>query len=126
MDRKERLLSFWQDVADQNRAALKAYFTPDAFVRWNCTNEQFTVDEYIIANCEYPGDWRGEVERMEFIGDAAVTVTRVWMPDNSSSFHAVSFFEFQEDKIAVLNEYWGEDGAAPQWRLDKHIGRPIK
>lgn len=126
MDRKEILISFWQDVARQNESELKSYFTTDAYIRWNDTNEEFSVEEYIIANCEYPGDWHGEVERIELMNDLAITVTRVWLSDGSTSFHVVSFFEFQEDKIAVLNEYWGEDGAIPQWRLDKLIGRPIK
>lgn len=126
MNRKKLLILFWKDVARQNETALKDYFTTTAYVRWNGTNEEFSVEEYIIANCEYPGDWRGEVERIELMGDLAITVTRVWLSDDSASFHVVSFFEFQEDKIAVLNEYWGEDGSAPQWRLDKHIGRPIK
>lgn len=126
MDRKEWLLSFWRDVAEQNKTALKTYFTPDAYVRWNDTNEQFSVEEYIVANCEYPGEWRGEVERIVLTGDLAVTVTRVWLSDGSATFHAVSFFEFQEEKIAVLNEYWSHDSSVPQWRLEKHIGRPIK
>lgn len=126
MDRKEWLLSFWRDVAEQNKTALKTYFTPDAYVRWNDTNEQFSVEEYIVANCEYPGEWRGEVERIVLTGDLAVTVTRIWLSDGSATFHAVSFFEFQEEKIAVLNEYWSHDSSVPQWRLEKHIGRPIK
>lgn len=126
MDRKEILISFWRDVAKQNESALKNYFTADAYILWNDTNEEFSVEEYIIANCEYPGEWCGEVERLELMNDLAITVTRVWLSDNSASFHVVSFFEFQEDKIAVLSEYWGEDGIVPQWRLDKHIGRPIK
>lgn len=126
MNREELLILFWKDVAGQNATALKDYFTPTAYIRWNDTNEEFSVEEYIIANCEYPGDWSGKVERIELIGDLAITVTRVWLSDNSASFHVVSFFEFREDKIAVLNEYWGEDGSVPQWRLDKHIGRPIK
>ena len=30
------------------------------------------------------------------------------------------------DKIIEVDEYWGDDGPAPQWRMNKHIGRPIK
>jgi len=126
MKRKELLISFWRDVASQNEEALKNYFAPNGYVRWHNTNEQFTTEEYIVANCEYPGDWQGEVERMELVADMAITVTRVWLLDNSASFHVTSFFEFQEEKISVLDEYWGDDGTAPQWRLDKHIGKSIK
>lgn len=126
MERAEILKSFWRDIAAQDAGALEQYFAPDAYICWNNTNEQFTVQEFIVANCEYPGAWRGEIERLEIAGDTAITATRVWLLDNSLSFHATSFFEFWGDRIAVLNEYWGDDGAPPQWRLDKHIGKPIK
>ena len=33
---------------------------------------------------------------------------------------------FEEDKITRIDEYWGDDGPAPQWRLDKRISRPIR
>lgn len=125
MDMTQLIKNFWRDVALQDAAALRLYFKPDAYIRWNNTNEQFTVDEYIIANCEYPGDWRGELERVECAGEVIISVARVWLADGSASLHVTSFFEFIDGKIAVLNEYWGDDGAAPQWRLDKNIGKAI-
>lgn len=104
---------------------IRNLFLPNATINWHNTNERFSVEEYIMANCEYPGDWFGNVERIEIIDDLAISVTRVWQIDNDMSFHAVSFFKFQVDKILCLDEYWGDDGIAPQWRLDKNIGKPI-
>lgn len=126
MNRKQIILDFWQDVATQNVKRLQKYFSSNATINWHNTNEQFTAEEYIRANCEYPGDWCGEVERIELVGNLVITATRVWLSDNSASFHVTSFFEFDDDKIISLNEYWGDDGVAPQWRLDKEIGKPIK
>lgn len=37
----------------------------------------------------------------------------------------VSFMQVRDDKICSLDEYWGDDGAVPQWRLDKQIGTKI-
>ena len=116
--------SYWQAVAQQKEEALREYFTQDACIRWHNTNEQFTVEEFIRANCDYPGDWQGEVERIVNNGDALVTVAHVWSKD--ISVHAVSFFSLVGEKIQTLDEYWGDDGAAPQWRLDKHLGKPIR
>lgn len=118
--------NFWDEIAAQNATKLREFFHTNAFIYWNNTNEKFTVDEFLIANCEYPGNWLSEVERIEFIGDLIISVTRVWTPDNGASFHVTSFFEFENNKILVLNEYWGDDGVAPQWRLNKNIGKPIK
>lgn len=123
---KQIILDFFKDVADQNPNNLQKYFLSDAIIKWHNTNEQFSTEEYIRANCEYPGDWCGEVERIELLGNLGITSTRIWLSDNSASFHVTSFFEFSDDKIISLDEYWGDDGVAPQWRLDKKIGKPIK
>lgn len=126
MDIKEIVLSFWKDVIEQNPINLQEYFDSNAIINWHNTNECFNLDEYIIANCEYPGNWFGEVERIEIKDDLAISVTRVWSSDNSVSVHATSFIKFREEKIISLDEYWSDDGIAPKWRLDKKIGKAIK
>lgn len=125
MKRKQLINNFWRDVAKQDESVLRAYFFVGAFIRWHCTNEHFNVEEYIIANCEYPGNWSSQVERVEEIGNLLISVTRVWLTDEKTSFHVTSFFEFNEDKIVELNEYWGDDGNPPQWRINKKIGKAI-
>ncbi len=54
---------FWSDVLAQRADEIREYFQADAYVNWHCSNEHFTVEEFIRANCEYPGDWDGEVEK---------------------------------------------------------------
>ena len=95
-------------------------------MRWHNTNEAFSAEEFIEVNCEYPGAWDGEVERVERIGGLIVTAVRVFAADRGASFHVVSFFHVRDGKIVSIDEYWGDDGAPPQWRLDKKIGRTIK
>lgn len=126
MDIKQLIVQYWNDVAAQDAIKLKAYFLSDAVINWHNTNESFSVNDFIIANCEYPGDWCGHVERIEIIDDLVVSVTRVWKTSDGDSFHCVSFFKFKDYKIARIDEYWGDDGNAPQWRIDKEIGRPIR
>lgn len=117
--------AYWKAVAAQEEAALRAFFAPDAVIRWYNTNECFTVSEFLRANCEYPGDWAGAVERVEPTERGAVTAARVWTRDGGMSFHAVSFFTLEDGKIKALDEYWGDDGPAPQWRRELGIGTPI-
>lgn len=117
---------FWQAVLKQNEKAIRAYFHPQAYINWHCTNEHFTLDEFITANCEYPGEWAGEVERSEIINDLVITVTRVFPKDCTASFHVTSFIKLIEDKIISVDEYWADDGLPPQWRMDKNIGTAIK
>lgn len=126
MDIKKIVLNFWKDVIEQNPINLKKYFASNAIINWHNTNESFNIEEYVIANCEYPGNWFGEVERIEIKDDLAISVTRVWLSDNSVSVHATSFIKFRGEKIISLDEYWSDDGIAPKWRLDKKIGKPIR
>ena len=118
--------SFWHDILTQNRVALPYYFCEDAVIRWHCSNEKFTVSEYVQANCEYPNDWNGEIERIEELGPSIVLVGRVFPTDHSSSFHVVSFISLNEGLISEMDEYWADDGDAPGWRKAMNIGKPIR
>jgi len=115
---------YWEDIAKQNELALRQYFVEEAIIRWHNTNEQFALDEFIYANCEYPGEWNSEVQRVEEFDNKIVTVTRLWAGEQS--FHVTSFFGMDNGKIETLDEYWGEDGVAPDWRLVKQIGVAIQ
>lgn len=117
---------YWSDVLAQNKQAIKTYFHENAYVNWHNSNEHFTVDEFIRANCEYPGEWDGAIERIEQINDLVITVTHVFTKDKSISFHVTSFIKIADEKIVAIDEYWGDDTEVPQWRKDKHIGTKIK
>lgn len=120
------IYDFWKSILIQDEKKIRKYFHENAYINWHCTNEQFNVDEFIIANCEYPGDWDGKVERVEVLGDLIITVTNVYPTDRTSSYHVTSFLKIQDDKIISMDEYWADDGSAPQWRLEKHIGKTIQ
>lgn len=119
------ITEYWNAVARQDADTLRTYFQPDAVIRWHNTNEQFVLEEFIRANCEYPGTWDAAIQKAEEYGDGMITAVHVWSEELSVSFHVVSFIRIREDRIAEMDEYWGDDGQAPQWRLDKHIGVPI-
>ena len=116
---------FWKATLRQDAAAMRRFFAPGARVRWHNTNEAFSAEEFVEVNCEYPGAWDGEVERVERLDGLIVTAVRVFAVDQALSFHVVSFFRVRDGKIVSLDEYWGDDGAPPQWRLDKKIGKNL-
>lgn len=118
--------SFWKAVLAQDEEEIRKYFHEDAWINWNCTNEHFTVDEYIVANCEYPGEWDGEVERIEKNGAMTITVAHVYTTDRALSFYVTSFMKIRDGKIESMDEYWADEGTAPKWRIDKHIGTAIR
>lgn len=127
MNYKEKVISLWDDMDKQNWNNISTYFDKNAVINWHNTNESFNVNEFIMANREYPGDWKIEIERLECIKNLVISVVKIQLQnDNNISFHASSFFEFNDNKIKLLNEYWGNDEKAPQWRIDKKIGKKIK
>lgn len=124
MDIQAFMKDYWQKVAKQDREGLTLLFNADAKIRWHCTNEEFTAEEFIRVNCDYPDEWNGDIERLDIRDDTVITVTRVY--SEAASFHVCSFFQFEGDHISQLDEYWGDDGAAPEWRQAMKIGREIK
>lgn len=120
-----KIEEYWSAVVRQDPSGIRVFFQPEATVRWHCSDESFTVEEFIRANCEYPGRWECQITRQEAGEERALTVARVFSPGSGLSFHVVSFFELQGGKIAALDEYWGTDEPAPDWRRALMLGRPI-
>lgn len=118
--------AYWRAALAQDASAMRSFLHPSAVIRWHCTNECFSAGEFIRANCEYPGSWDGQIERMESLGNLVITAVRIFPKDTSVSFHCVSFMRLHEGKIIELDEYWGDDGPPPQWRQDMQIGTSIK
>ena len=116
---------YWDAVLKQQAEVMRTYFHKEARIRWINTNEGFTVEEFIRANCEYPGNWEGQIERTVAADNTIFTIVHVFSADCQASFHVASLIEIQGDKIISLDEIWGDDGPAPQWRLDLRLGRPI-
>lgn len=117
---------FWAAILAQDAHEIRKYFHQDAYINWHCTNEHFSVDDFIVANCTYPGTWDGKVERVEARGDLVITATLVYPKDRSASYHVTSFIQIINNKIVAMDEYWADDGPAPPWRAAKKIGSPIK
>lgn len=126
MTGKMDINTLWNDIINQNRDALPSYFCDDAVIRWHCTNEQFTVDEYIKVNCDYPGKWQGEIERIEKLDSKIILVGRVQSFDKTVSCHVTSFIQLLNGKICKMDEYWADDGEVPNWRKELGIGKAIK
>ena len=117
---------FWKAIVQQKPDEIRSYFKETAIIRWHNTNEEFTLEEFIKVNCEYPGNWDCKVERIEEIGDVIITVTKVFSTDSYISVHATSFLRMEDGKIASMGEYWGDDGETPKWRLDMEIGKRMR
>lgn len=118
--------AYWDAALRQDAEAMLEFFALGAVINWHNTNERFTPEEFIRANCEYPGNWAGEIEKLFSLQNQIITVVHVYSADQKQHFHVTSIFCLDGEKIGSIDEYWGDDGEAPQWRKDLHIGRKIK
>ena len=117
---------YWAAAVAQDANRMRTFFRTDAIIRWHNTNEQFTVEEFLRANCEYPGTWYGELERAEQLHDLLISVAHIYSVEPAESHHVVCFMQLKDGRIAAMDEYWGEDGAAAQWRLERASETAIK
>lgn len=51
-----------------------------------------------------------------------VLVGRVIPSDKKVSYHVVSFIKITNGLIPEMDEYWSDDGEAPEWRKEMNIG----
>ena len=118
--------AFFEAVLCQKPEPLRKLFSKNAVIEWPCTNERFTVEEYVRANCEYPGQWEGEIVDILSAEKQIVLITKVWTREKTASHHCISILRRRGNKIAALTEYWSEDGPAPEWRQALGIGSPAE
>ena len=119
--------TFLQDVVSKKAEAIRGYFAKDAVICWHDSNEQFTLDEFIKANCEYPSTWTCEIERIEKYEKGFVIAAQLDHPKDGFYVKYVSFVELDaEEKVKRLDEYFVTIEEIPQWRKDMKVGRPIK
>jgi hypothetical protein len=122
---------FFKAVIQQNRDKLRVFFEPDAMIFWANTNECFTVDEYVRANCEYPSEWDGGIEDFDVIKSFDSKMVFVAKVRNAAGYAArvVSFITFgdtEDGLIQYLTEYWSDIGEPPEWRQKMNIGARYK
>ena len=122
---------FFSAVISQGAIKLRKFFEPDAMVFWANTNEQFTVEEYVRANCEYPGTWHGWMEEISEIipfdwhEPKMFYIARVWDDDGNASrvVGRIDFSYTENQLIQQLVEYWSDISEPPEWRKKMNIGK---
>lgn len=118
--------NFWKFTLSQNREKMRDFFETNAEIYWYNTNEKFSLEEYLKVNCEYPGNWKGKIEKFEIVDKKIMTIVFVSSLDEKIKCRVISFIQLNEvNKIIKLEEYWSDISLPPQWRIDMKIGKFI-
>jgi hypothetical protein len=97
--------------------AVGALLHDDYVLVWPQSGERIRGRENFIAvNARYPaaGVWRFTVHRV--IADEIGAATDVAVTDGARTDRAVTFFEFRDDLIWRMTEFWPEPFEAAAWR----------
>lgn len=120
MDNENVVRALWQAFDDLDFEQAAALLHPGFVCDWPQSNERIRgIENYIMVNKFYPGQWRIKIVRLVAGGDEIVSEVEVQLttPQGEAQLHrAVSFFTLRDGKIAHLREYWPEPYLAPDWR----------
>jgi ketosteroid isomerase-like protein len=97
--------------------AAGALLHEDYLLEYPQSGERFRGREsFIVVNANYPaaGVWRFTVDRL--IADETGVVTEVAVTDGMRAERVVSFFEFRDDLIWRMTEFWPDPFEAADWR----------
>ena len=118
------LCSFYKQafrtICTSNRYVLAGI--QDANIWLPNTGEVFRgADKYIAFNKKYPGRWFAQVQTLFTDGTVVISIVKVVDEEETAGFFVTSIFSFSGQLISDIKEYWGENGDAPQWRLDEGL-----
>lgn len=111
------ILQYWQATVYQSSDEMRSFFDEKAIIRWHNTKEVFDVKKFISINCNYPDKWDFEIERIELIENLYICVVKIFNISKTIEHYVVSFIKVKDEKIISIDEYWGENTAPPNWRL---------
>ncbi len=115
MTHRELVESLWHAFDRFEFAAVADLLHDDFVCEWLQSRERIRGrDNFIAINTHYPGQWRINIVRLVDSGDELVT--EIVVTDGQKTDRAVSFFQFKDNKIYRIREYWLEPYAAPDWR----------
>jgi ketosteroid isomerase-like protein len=92
-------------------------FAPDFVAEWPHSRERFRGrDAFVAMQRAYPEGWSIEVVGVVAEGDRAASLVRV--TQEGEVFHAATFFDVRDGRLARAVELWVTEGAEapPAWR----------
>ncbi len=125
MDLREKLIrQFWAFFNQRKFESVRSLLNEEFELNWETTEEIFPSREALInVNRDYPGNWYTIPQRIELFDKGAVSVVLVYSDDIPDRFYATSFYEFKDNLISKITEYWATVEKAPEWRKKYSISK---
>ncbi len=107
---------FWARYQARDWAGAEALLHPQASCRWRATRERFDGPAAIVhVNAVYPEGWGIHLLELHRLAPQLV-LSLVRVDQEGRSYWAHSYFRFEQEWIAQIDEYWSDATEAPAWR----------
>jgi ketosteroid isomerase-like protein len=110
---------YWRTMNTNDWRAVGALLHDDFVLIWPQSGEHIRGRENFIAvNAGYPaaGVWRFTVHHV--VADETGAATDVTVTDGARNDRAITFFEFRDDLIWRMTEFWPDPFEAAAWRAE--------
>jgi hypothetical protein len=106
--------TYWLALDARDWGQAWSFLDEDFEADWPVTKEHWNRAEFIKVNQEYPGNWQIEIERVEALNHGVLSIVRVRIEEQY--YYATSVFEFRDNKVKRVTEYWADGAEPPEWR----------
>ena len=107
----------WNLFDERKYLETRDLFHDECKVIMESSREVFkNIDLYLQMNCDYPGNWRTVLEKVEILDEGAVSLVHVFSSEEEGEFYATTFYEFKDELIYEMKEYWATVEPQPEWR----------
>ncbi len=125
MGENEKIVrDYWVYLSEQKFHEAGALMAKNAIVKEPNTREIYVnAQDYVRLNEEYPGNWKASIEKLVSIDDLVISVVKLEDSEQQISMYATSFFIVKDELITELEQYWGDNGEPPDWRIEKSLAK---
>ncbi len=117
-NRKNLITEFWNLFDEKKYEATQKLLHKNFTATWATSNEKFlSAEKMIKVNSDYPGDWSTKLQKIELISEnKAVSVVHIFEKNPKEGFFVTTFYEFKDNLIFEMTEYYAEITERPDWR----------
>ena len=121
MSNEEIVKQFWQ-LFDTGQIDEAGELLHDDFIcEWITTGEKFNKEQFIKVNKDYPLSWYTKLQQYYDVKNKGISIVHVYSDEAEARFYVTSIYEFKENSILRVEEYWATCEEVPKWRKSYSI-----
>jgi len=121
IDTRNIVEMFWNYFDKQNWDNAAKLLHDDFTAYWITTNEKFSKTNFLLVNRNYPCKWNTKLKKYDEIKNGGVSIVHVYSEESKYEFYVTTYYEFENELIKRIEEYWSTVEDAPEWREEYNL-----